>query len=185
MGPFKAGQNSPRKESLSPRKCTSSRDKGEKNPKLLLGIRNIKFLLSVFSFPLRKSVWEKMDLGRRRGRVTGSFPPAQSLELPHSFQSAPRPEHSGWRLGWMLRGPWPGGVASGTAADSTLPAPPYLTLVLGVLVGGDRRAGHLVIVSGKLQPRVCLRFCFIIFCNERITNGNHFLKTHESLLRSC
>ena len=81
------------------------------------------------------------------------------------------------------RAPAWGGVASDRAADSTLPAPPYLTLVLGVSVGRDQRSGHLVIVSRKLQPRVSLRFFFLItFCNQRITNGNYFLKIHESLL---
>lgn len=86
-------------------------------------------------------------------------------------------------LGGCGEGPGLRGVASDRAADSTLPAPPYRTLVLGVSVGRDQRSGHLVIVSTKLQPRVCLRFFFLItFCNKRITNGNHFLKIHESLL---
>ena len=56
---------------------------------------NIKFLPSVLSFLLRKNVWGRMDLGRKRERMTRSFPPAQSLELLHGFQSALRPQHSG------------------------------------------------------------------------------------------
>ena len=79
-------------------------------------------------------------------------------------------------LGGCGAGPSLGGVASDRAADSTIPAPPYLTLVLGVSVGRDQRSRHLVIVSRKLQPRVCLRFFFNHLLQSKDYKWKLFLK---------
>lgn len=96
MGPLKLGQNSKERIPVPQENVLVLETREEKNPKILLGVPEYKIPPSVFSFSVRKSVWED-GLGQEEGkgdRIT-STSSISGLPRTASVSTASMPNTSG------------------------------------------------------------------------------------------